>query len=192
MVPAVAMGAVGSGRRGRVGIVPAGAKNVLRESALRRWPVENYVALTRELVQRGYEVVLTGSAEDGWVRKDFRELLAGDGGGSGSAVQDWIGRTTLPELVGLYDRCDVVVTHDTGCMHVAGISKAKVLAIFGPTEPGSFLPRREGVKALWGGERLACRPCYDGRDFAPCQWNGCVREISVERVVGEMEALLAG
>jgi heptosyltransferase-2 len=189
VVPAVAIGELASGGRGRVGMVPAGAKNVLRESALRRWPVENYVALTRELVRRGYEVVLTGSAEDGWVRKDFAELLAGSGGGS--QVQDWIGRTTLPELVGLYDACDVVVTHDTGCMHVAGISTAKVLAIFGPTEPGSFLPRREGVKALWGGERLACRPCYDGRDFAPCQWNGCVREISVERVVGEMEALLA-
>ncbi len=198
VVPGVEVGGVAigelaagrdGGRRGRVGIVPAGAKNVLRESALRRWPVENYVELTRELVKRGYEVVLTGSAEDGWVRKDFAELLAAGGRG---AVQDWIGRTTLPELVGLYDRCDVVVTHDTGCMHVAGISRAKVLAIFGPTEPGSFLPRREGVRGLWGGEKLACRPCYDGRDFAPCQWNGCVREITVERVLSEMEALLAG
>jgi heptosyltransferase-2 len=185
VVPAVEIGARRAGARGRVALVPAGAKNVLRESALRRWPIENYVALTWELLARGYEVVLTGSAEDGWVRADFGELLQHE------RVADWIGRTTLPELIGLYDGCDVVVTHDTGSMHVAGISKAKVLAIFGPTQPGNFLPRREGVRALWGGEKLACRPCYDGRDFAPCRWNGCVREIAVERVVGEMEALLA-
>jgi heptosyltransferase II len=185
VVPTVAIAARRSGGRGRVALVPAGAKNVLRESALRRWPIENYVALTRELLARGYEIVLTGSAEDGWVRAEFAELLNHDG------VADWIGRTTLPELIGLYDACDVVVTHDTGSMHVAGISRAKVLAIFGPTQPGNFLPRREGVRGLWGGESLACRPCYDGRDFAPCQWNGCVREITVERVLFNMEALLA-
>lgn len=185
VVPTVELTARRAGSRGRVALVPAGAKNVLRESALRRWPIENYVALTRELLESGFEVVLTGSADDGWVRTDFADLLKHEG------LADWISRTTLPELVALYDACEVVVTHDTGSMHVAGISKAKILAIFGPTQPGNFLPRREGVRALWGGESLACRPCYDGRDFAPCKWNGCVREITVQRVLGEMEALLA-
>jgi heptosyltransferase II len=152
---------------------------------LRRWPLANYVALTRVLLGRGYEVVLTGSAEDAWVRESFGELLH-----TQSGVKDLIGRTSLPELVATYDACDAVVTHDTGSLHVAGISKAAVLAIFGPTNMGNFLPRRERVRGVWGGERLACRPCYDGREFAACPRNVCMEDVGVERVVRELEDLL--
>ncbi len=172
------------GRR-RVAIVPAGAKNLMREGALRRWPLANYVALTRSLLARGYEVVLTGSAEDGWVRESFGELL-----GRESGVKDLIGWTSLPELVAVYDACDAVVTHDTGSLHVAGISRAAVLAMFGPTSMGNFLPRRERVRGIWGGERLACRPCYDGREFAACARNVCMEDVGVERLVAELEAML--
>ncbi|MEO6816684.1 MAG: glycosyl transferase, partial [Edaphobacter sp.] len=35
-------------------------------------------------------------------------------------------------------------------------------------------------------EGFACRPCYDGRDFAPCLHNGCMRQVSVEMVVREV------
>ncbi len=181
-VPALAgMQARPAGLKGRIAIVPAGAKNVLRESSLRRWPVENYITLTRTLLSHGYQVVLTGNSDDAWVRDHFRGL----------AVEDWIGRTTLTELLALYDVCDAVVTHDTGCMHVAGISHAAIVALFGPTDPGNFLPRRHGVVGLWGGARLPCRPCYDGRDFAPCSRNGCMEDISPERVLEALDWLLA-
>jgi len=169
----------------RVAMVPAGAKNVMREGALRRWPLKNYVALTRVLLARGYEVVLTGSAEDGWVRESFGHLLD-----RGAGVRDLIGRTSLPELVAVYDACDAVVTHDTGSLHVAGVSHAAVLAIFGPTNMGNFLPRRERVRGVWGGQRLACRPCYDGREFAACARNVCMEDVGVDRVVAELESLL--
>jgi heptosyltransferase-2 len=129
--------------------------------------------------------VLTGSAEDGWVRDSFGDLLSRQSG-----VRDLIGHTTLPELVAVYDACDAVVTHDTGSLHVAGISQAAVLAIFGPTNMGNFLPRRERVRGIWGGERLACRPCYDGRDFAACPRNVCMEDVEVERVMVELEAML--
>jgi heptosyltransferase-2 len=66
-----------------------------------------------------------------------------------------------------------------------------VLAIFGPTTMGNFLPRRAGVKGIWGGERLPCRPCYDGRDFAACPRNACMEETTVPRVMAELQALLA-
>lgn len=185
-VPALSSEVLGAKKTGtvRVALAPAGAKNVLREGALRRWPIANYVALAKQLLRRDYEVVLTGSQEDAWVRAEFGGLLNVDG------MRDRIGWTSLPELLALYDNCDAVVTHDTGPMHVAAISKAKVLALFGPTTMGNFLPRREGVRGLWGGERLPCRPCYDGREFAPCPENACIQEITVSRVLGELDILL--
>jgi heptosyltransferase-2 len=168
----------------RIALAPAGAKNVLREGALRRWPIENYVALSRELLARGYEIVLTGSSDDAWARAPFAELLSAPG------MRDGIGKTQLPELLALFDACDAVITHDTGAMHIAGISRADVIAIFGPTAMSNFLPRRERVVGLWGGERLPCRPCYDGRDFAPCKNNVCVQEVSVTQVLAALDALM--
>ena len=50
----------------RVGIVPGGASNMLRQQTLRRWPVASYVHLVRELLARGYEVVLMGGPDDTW------------------------------------------------------------------------------------------------------------------------------
>ena len=104
---------------------------------------------------------------------------------------DCIGGTTLPQFISLADTCSLVVSHDTGPLHLAGLSHAPVLALFGPTDPGSFLPRRPGVRVLWGGEDLACRPCYDGRDFAPCESNGCMQAITVAAVLGTMDDMLA-
>lgn len=170
----------------RIALAPAGAKNVLREGALRRWPVQSYVALSRELIARGYEVVLTGSNDDAWVRPHFAQQLADP------AMRATFGQTTLPELLALFDSCDAVITHDTGAMHIAGISRAAVIAIFGPTTMSNFLPRRERVAGLWGGERLPCRPCYDGREFAPCNNNVCVQDISVAQVLAALETLING
>ena len=52
------------------------------------------------------------------------------------------------------------------------------------------LSRMKTTRALWGGEGFACRPCYDGRDYAPCPHNGCVEQVTPEMVLGEVERLL--
>lgn len=165
----------------RVGIVPGGASNMLRQQTLRRWPVASYVHLVRELLARGYEVVLMGGPDDTWVKPSFTEL----------PVIDAIGSLKLPEVVSAFDTCDIVVSHDTGPLHLAGLSRASLLALFGPTDPGSFLPRRSGVRAIWGGEGFACRPCYDGRNFAACHDNGCMQQITVSMVLQQLDVLVA-
>ena len=165
----------------RVILVPAGAKNLVREDALRRWPIESFAAVARELLGQGCEVFLSGGPGDGWASAAF----------AGLPVVDCIGRHTLVETVGLFDSSDVVVTPDTGPMHLAGVTGASIVAIFGPTSPHFFLPRRAGVVALWGGEGFACRPCYDGKEYAPCGNNGCVQQVSPGMVVRALNEMLA-
>lgn len=165
----------------RIALVPGGASNMLREQTLRRWPVERYAELARELLARGSEVILIGGPDDVWVRPHF----------AGMDVTDAIGSLSLPEVIAVSDTCDLVVSHDTGPMHLAGMSGAGLVALFGPTDPGNFLPRRAGVRGIWGGEGFACRPCYDGRDFAPCRDNGCMQQITVGMVLTQIDALLA-
>jgi heptosyltransferase II len=154
-----------------VALAPGGAKNLLRDDALRRWPLENYVVLAEKFLKEGFQVVVTGSPADDWIRGSFKHL----------AVTDLVGQTSLTDLIALYSQCRLVVTHDSGPLHLAIASGARVLALFGPTAPDEKVPTRTKVKALWGGEHLACRPCYDGRNYADCTDNQCLKNVTVEK-----------
>ena len=175
-------------RKKRLVLVPGGASQLIREQYLRRWspenlrrwPIERYLELAKLLRDREWEVVLIGGTEDLWVKSYFCDL----------PVTDLIGTLSLPEVVAVCDACDVVVSHDTGPLHLAGLSNACLVGIFGPTDPAMRIPRRPFAVGIWGGKGFACRPCYDGRDFAPCSFNGCMREISPELVLRHIDRLL--
>jgi heptosyltransferase-2 len=165
----------------RAAIFPGGTSNVLGEQILRRWPIENYVKLAQDLVSRGWEVVILGGPEDSWVQHYFHNL----------PVTDGIGKFSLPEVVRACDACDAVITHDTGPLHLAGLSETCLIGIFGPTDPATRVPRRPYSVGIWGGQGFACRPCYDGRDFAPCKFNGCMHQVTPELVLRELDRLLS-
>ena len=164
----------------RVALVPGGARNVLRESSLKRWPLGHYVEVARTLANEGYEIVLIGNGDDAWVRADF----------SGLPATDLIGRTTIPEMLRALADCDLVISHDTGPMHLARIVGAPMIALFGPTMPAQFIVPDESTTVLWGGEHLACRPCYDGREFADCNDNQCISSIGPDVVLRTARTML--
>jgi len=165
----------------RVVLAPAGAKNMMNDDALRRWPAENYVELTELLIAQGVQVVLCGGPHDAWVQPMF----------AGLAAEDLIGKLSLTETLALMQSANVTVTHDTGPLHMAGITASSVVGIFGPTDPRGRLPQRAGCVALWGGEGFACRPCYDGHSFAACPQNDCIREVSPADVFAVVKRLIA-
>lgn len=167
-----------TGKR-RVVLAPAGAKNMMADDILRRWQPENYVALAKALLAQGTEVVLIGGPGDAWIQPIF----------AGLPVIDLIGKLTLPETLALLDEADVLVTHDTGPLHLAGITRIGIVGIFGPTDPRGRLPQRSGAVAIWGGEGFACRPCYDAHSFAPCPSNECMAEVAPGLVLDEIETL---
>lgn len=164
----------------RIVLVPGGARNPMRDDPQRRWPLQSYVTLAQMLVDKGHEVILSGGNGDGWTESAFTSL----------GILSTIGRMTLPETIAFYGSCDCVVTHDTGPLHLAGLTMCGVVGLFGPTAPSKALPRRPGVIGLWGGERLPCRPCYDGSTFARCASNVCLSSITPMRVGEAVESLL--
>lgn len=166
--------------RTRIAIAPGGARNLLNDDPLRRWPIESYLSLARLLLEKGYEVVVTGGPSDSWVDPHFHGL----------PVSNCIAKWSLPQLLAFYESCDCIITHDTGALHVAGLSNCGVVGLFGPTAASKALPRRSGVVGLWGGERLACRPCYDGRTFPACRRNECMMSIPAQRVLSAAESVL--
>lgn len=169
-----------AGERKRVVLAAGGARNALRDDHLRRWPVKNYRALAELLLQTGHEVVLTGGPDDIWVRNAF----------SGLPCSDLIAKLTLLQLLALFDSSDAVVTHDSGPLHLAGVTSCALLGIFGPVEPWARMPQRPGTAALWGGEGFACRPCYDGTNYAACRENLCMQQITPAMAFDTLNRLL--
>ena len=111
-------------------IAPGGAKNVLRDDGLRRWPLESYARVAADLTDRGLRVVVSGGPGDDWVRPAFSEL----------PVVDLVGRTDLVQLAGAIQACDLLITHDSGPMHLGFLARTPTIALFGPTRPTERLP----------------------------------------------------
>lgn len=158
-------------------LLPGGAKNLLADDFCRRWPIENYVELAKLLIFNGWQVILCGAKGDQWATEYFKDL----------PVVNWIGKTTLCDMVAVFNHVDAVVTHDSGPMHLAGTADCRLLALFGPTNPMEKVPRRPGVTYLWRGESMSCCPCYDGKVYAGCQNNICLKSITVQEVLGHLE-----
>ena len=173
--------------RPRIVIVPAGARNVLRDDALRRWPIQHYVALAGSLLGQGCEIVLAGGPDDGWATQHFATLASTAAPGS---FADRIGFTSLVETLSLLESAAVTVTHDTGPLHLAGLTSTAIVTVFGPTDPHGRLPQRANAVALWGGSGFACRPCYDGREYAPCTRNGCMNQVTPAMVLEQVNIML--
>jgi heptosyltransferase II len=108
-------------------------------------------------------------------------------------VIDFLGTLTLEETLGVLAHASLVISHDTGPLHLARAVRAPTIALFGPTIPRQVLGAiPANVIVMWGGDHLACRPCYNGRDFALCQNNLCMQDISVAQVIDHAELLLTG
>jgi heptosyltransferase II len=182
--PRLEPGATGSAAVGPMSpsvlLVPGGARNLLHEQALRRWPADRYASLARELRARGYRVGLIGNSQDAWVRPLFE----------GIDLDDFIGRLPLVETLRLMRDSAVVVSHDTGPLHLARLVRAPVVALFGPTVPRQVVGELDDGIALWGGAHLPCRPCYDGLDYARCSSNLCMQDIGVDQVVAAVDTLM--
>ena len=148
---------------------------------VRRWPIQHYRQLAVELLKRGFQVAITGAPSDAWVRDAFADL----------PIIDLVSQTSVTELLALFGTCALVITHDSGPLHVAQLAGARTLALFGPTNPAEFVRDPTRVRVIWGGADLVCRPCYDKKRYAPCGDNRCVKEITVQEVLGAVDQMMA-
>lgn len=156
-----------------VALCPGGAKNILHSDMLRRWPIDNYVQLAKLLTRSGCNVVLLGAPTDSWVSSHFSCLN----------VTDLTGTTNLIEMVQALSLADVVVTHDSGPLHMATLSDTGLVALFGPTPANAVIPfGRERTVVLRAENRVSCSPCYDGRAYADCNSPTCLEVISTDMV----------
>ena len=161
-----------------VAVAPGAAHNT------KRWPVEYWQELVTRMTARGFNVVVVGGPDD----RAVAEAVAGAGG---ARAVNAAGSFGLQGTGAMIARSRLLVSGDTGVMHMATGVNTPVIALFGPTvRPFGFFPYSRRAVVL---ERdLNCRPCTAwGTERCPLGHHRCLREIlagEVEEVVMRMVA----
>jgi ADP-heptose:LPS heptosyltransferase len=172
---------LGTNRRPLIGVHASGG----RES--KQWHVDRFAAAARQLAREHQAtIVLTGASEDRRLVDLARRAL------HGVPFVDASGALDLPTLAALLAELDLLITSDTGPMHLSAAMGTPVVALFGPSDPRRYGPRAAHARVvrvdLW------CSPC--GRVRLPperCRGHvpDCMDGISVEAVVTAANELLA-
>ncbi len=163
-----------------VGLHPSGGREI------KQWDPSRFAAVARRLVEeRGATIVLTGAAADRELVDLVRAQLRPD------RVVDAAGEPDLLTLAAILERLDLLITGDTGPMHVAAAVGTPVVAVFGPSDPRRYAPggARDRVVRI----DLPCAPCNRIR-LPPARCVGhlpdCLAGVGADRVFDTAVAVL--
>ena len=149
----------------------------------KRWPIQHFAELVRALAQKfpSARFAVLGGKDDAPLGEMISQAAP-------EKVLNLCGATTLPEMIECVRRCDLLVTNDTGPMHVAAALNKPLVALFGPTEPRRTGPygQLENVLRL----NLPCSPCLSSRCSIE-QTDECLRGLSPAVVLARVEKLFS-
>ncbi len=147
----------------------------------KRWSLERFVALANRLVEKldVYCVFIGGPGDEGAIQ---RLVPSGE-----ERIHSLAGRTSLPELASLLQRACLMITCDSGPMHLAVAMGTEVVALFGPTDPLRTGPCGPGHHVLR--HDLACAPCL--RRTCPKENLFCMESITEEELFRVVRDILS-
>jgi heptosyltransferase-2 len=142
----------------------------------KRWP--RFAEAAKALSDRhGWRWLILGTGKDREVAREIVELV-------GAYAIDLTGQTTLAELMEMLGRCELLLTNDTGTMHLAAYLGVPTVAVFGSTEPALTGPL--GSRHTVIRRHVECSPCFLRE--CPIDFR-CMREVTVEEVTAAVERM---
>ncbi len=144
----------------------------------KRWPAEHFATLAQVLDQSGYTVWTIGSA------KDKEAGVAIESLSNGLAI-NLCGRTKLADAIDLMSAADIVVSNDSGLMHVAAALQRPLIALFGSSSPLFTPPLSKQVAILQ--HTVPCSPCF----ARTCRYGhlDCLTKLLPESVMTSIRTL---
>ncbi|MEW6619388.1 MAG: lipopolysaccharide heptosyltransferase II [bacterium] len=152
--------------------------------ATKKWPKERYIELANWLIQnKKSKIVIFGGKDEVELSQEIKLALF-------NKPIVAAGRLSLMETAALLKRCKVLITNDTGIMHISVAVKTPVVAIFGPTvKEFGYYPYRGANRVI--SKDLPCRPCSTkGSSKCPIKTFDCMRLISSNEVLEAVKELL--
>jgi lipopolysaccharide heptosyltransferase II len=149
----------------------------------KRWPVQHFSKVVHRLAQKSPDrrFAILGGKDDASLGEAITQTAP-------ERCLNLCGATSLPEMIEWVRRCDLLITNDTGPMHVAAAMNKPLIALFGPTEPRRTGPygQLENVLRI----DLPCSPCMSSQ----CTFektDECLHALSPALVITRVEKLLA-
>jgi len=134
----------------------------------KRWPPENFGEIASLLPLKS--IIVGGKAD-----RDIADEIVAFSKGKAISLA---GKTTLKELVAVIRGARLVISNDSGPMHIAAALGIPVFAIFGPTDAvrtGPYGKRHRIIR-----QNISCAPCFKTQ----CENMRCMKNLSVEKVFG--------
>jgi len=142
------------------------------------WDPGKFAELSSRIIRElNMPVVLTGSVKEQPYLHDIQMRLT-------RPAVNLAGQTSLKDLACLYRLAALVVTTDSGPMHIAAAVKTPVVALFGPTDPARTGPYGEGHTVIR--HALSCSPCF----LKQCDSRQCMEAIRVDDVFAAVKKKL--
>lgn len=149
--------------------------------ASKKWPSEHYVKTASHYIKQGWQVWLMGSDNDVETCNNIKKLV-----GDASVCKVLAGKTSLPEAIDLISCASLVVSNDSGLMHIAAALQIPLVAVYGSTDPSHTPPLSENHKIARLG--LECSPCFKRQ--CPLQHLNCLNNLDSNLVIAKASELL--
>lgn len=145
----------------------------------KRWPESHFATAARALRDEGYAIWLLGSAKD----RGIAETIAAETGPGATVLA---GRTSLEQVVDVLAAADLVLSNDSGLMHVAAALDRPQVALYGSSSPDYTPPLSRRSRIVR--HPVPCSPCFARQ--CPLGHFRCLRDLTPERVLAEAHSAL--
>lgn len=148
----------------------------------KRWPTGHFAELAQSIVTNNAnnQIILLGSKGDHSLAQEIQAKAKGDG-----HIHNWCGDTSLDEAIALIGMSKVVISNDSGLMHIAAALKTPQVAIFGSSDPAHTPPLSDKAKVIW--LNLPCSPCH--KRECPLGHLKCLNDILPAQVLATLNTL---
>jgi heptosyltransferase-2 len=142
----------------------------------KRWPLHHFATLGKDLAARGFDVWIVGSGRERGLGEEIEKLAEG-------ACRNLCGLTTLGEAIDVLASAALVVSNDSGLMHIAAALGRPLVALYGSSSPEFTPPHMADAKIVRLG--LECSPCFERE--CPLGHFNCMMQLTPERVCSVLD-----
>lgn len=160
-------------------------KQYIAIAPMAKWKTKIWWGYDRlvDRLSRKYNIILLGNSDE---RKSIDKIK-----GERKNVINTAGKINLLEIVAIISKSSLLITNDSGIMHLGSGTETPIIAIFGSTvKEFGFVPIRKKVFIIEDNS-VKCRPCdYHGKASCPKSHFKCMKNISLEMVLQQVERIL--
>ena len=145
----------------------------------KRWPADKWIQLANFYKEKNYNVYFLGKNKS--LETEYQSVLKKD------SVISLLGKTSLEEATYLLSLVDLVITNDSGLMHITASVNTNLISIFGSSSPFYTPPLMKDQFGEVVYKALKCSPCF--KRECPLQHLNCLNNISAEEIFTNLQIL---